>query len=56
MPAKCEEHSGLLNQLNTNTDNIKTLFESVDKIKNRPPVWMNLVFALAVGAIGWLIK
>ena len=53
---KCEEHSGCTTQIETNKTNIEKLFEAVDKIKNRPPVWMSLVFAAAVGAIGWLIK
>lgn len=56
MPPKCEEHSGIINQLKTNTGNIKTLFESVDRIKNRPPVWMSLTFSLSIGVIGWLLK
>ena len=53
---KCEEHSGCMNQLRVNEKNITILFESVEKIKNRPPVWMSLAFAAALGAIGWLIK
>lgn len=56
MADKCEEHSGCLNQIQTNKSNIVTLFESVDKIKNRPPVWMSLAFAVAIGVIGWLVK
>lgn len=53
---KCEEHSGCTTQISTNKGNIETLFESVEKIKNRPPVWMSLAFAVTVGIIGWLIK
>ena len=53
---KCEEHSGCVNQIATNTKNIEILFESVQKIQNRPPVWMSLAFAAALGVIGWLIK
>lgn len=53
---KCEEHSGCMNQINTNKSNISILFESVEKIKNRPPVWMSLAFAAALGVIGWLMK
>ena len=53
---KCEEHSGCMNQLRVNEKNITILFESVEKIKNRPPVWMSLAFAAALGVIGWLMK
>ena len=53
---KCDEHSGCINQIEVNKGNIDTLFTAVDKIKNRPPVWMSLAFAVAVGAIGWLAK
>jgi len=54
--AKCDDHSGCINQIETNKMSIKTLFEAVEKIKNRPPVWMSLSFAAALGAIGWLLK
>jgi len=52
----CGEHSGCLNQVNTNKENIETIFETIEKIRNRPPVWMSLSFAVAVGIIGWLMK
>ncbi len=53
---KCGEHSGHTTQIETNRTNIEKLFTAVDKIKNRPPVWMSLVFAGALGVIGWLLK
>ena len=53
---RCTEHSGCVNQIAVNKSDIKTLFASVGKIENRPPVWMSLSFAVAVGVIGWLIK
>ena len=53
---KCAEHSGCATQIETNKENIGTLFEMVEKIRNRPPVWMSLSFAVAVGVIGWLVK
>lgn len=52
----CDDHSGCVNQIHTNKTNISTLFEFVEKIKNRPPVWMSLAFAAAIGVIGWLVK
>lgn len=56
MPPKCEEHSGCTTDIKNNKNNIEKLFTAVDKIKNRPPVWMSLTFAVSIGVIGWLIK
>ena len=58
MPDKdtCKEHSGCVTQIETNRTNIEKLFESVEKIKNRPPVWMSLIFAASLGVIGYLLK
>ena len=56
MAAKCEEHSGCVTDIQTNKSNIEKLFTAVDNLKNRPPVWMSLAFAVAVGVIGWLAK
>ena len=56
MEQKCEEHSGCKNQIETNKDNIGTLFEVVDKIRNRPPVWVTLLLMALLGVIGWLAK
>ena len=53
---KCDEHSGCTNQIATNRKDIDTLFDIVEKIRNRPPVWMSLLFTLAVGIITWLVR
>ena len=53
---KCDEHSGCINQVKTNREEIVKLWTVVDRIQNRPPVWMSLAFAVALGVIGWLIK
>ena len=53
---KCDDHSGCVNQIKTNTKSITTLFTKVTRIENRPPVWMSLSFAVAIGVIGWLVK
>jgi hypothetical protein len=52
----CDTHSGCVNQIETNKGNISTLFQAVEKIKNRPPVWATLAFSVALGVIGWLAK
>lgn len=56
MNPKCDAHSGIQNQVTTNKEDIQTLYNLVDKIRNRPPVWMSLAFAAALGVIGWLAK
>lgn len=53
---KCDEHSGCENQIETNKTNIASIWTEINKIKNRPPVWMSLAFAAALGVIGWFIK
>ena len=53
---KCEEHSGCVTQIETNKENIEKIYEIVEKIRNRPPVWVSLALTVAVGVIGWLIK
>lgn len=52
----CDEHSGCVNQIKTNKENIETIFTKITKIENRPPVWMSLAFAASLGVIGWLVK
>lgn len=53
---KCNDHSGCVNQIKTNKESIDGIFTRLGKVENRPPVWMSLSFAVAVGVIGWLIK
>lgn len=56
MPPKCDKHSGHETDIENNKSNISILFVAVDRLKNRPPVWMSLAFAVAIGVIGWLAK
>lgn len=42
--------------LNRVYDMIEKLRDTIDKVRNRPPVWVTFVFTLMAGAIGWLLR
>ena len=52
----CTKHSGCVTQIETNKDNIEKIYELIDKIRNRPPVYISFLFGLLMGAIGWLLR
>lgn len=52
----CNEHSGCVTQIETNKDNIEKIYELIDKIRNRLPVWVTFVFMLMAGVVGWLLR
>ena len=56
MDEKCKFHGAIESRVQRNENDINTMWELIDKIRNRPPVWMSLAFAAALGVIGWLIK
>ena len=53
---KCEQHTGCVTQIQNNKDNIETLFEIVDKIRNRLPNWATVLMMILTGIIGWLLS
>lgn len=56
MTEHCDEHSGCKTQIETNKDNIDKIYELIEKIQNRPPVYISFLFGLLMGAIGWLLR
>ena len=54
MDGKCDEHSGCIEAIETLKKSDGKQWEVIERIRNRPPVWMSLAFAAALGAIGWL--
>jgi len=53
---KCTEHTGCVNQINTNKDNIEKIYEILEKVRNRPPVWASLLISVLALVIGWLLS
>lgn len=43
---KVEQHEARLNKID----------EILDKVRNRPPVWVTAIVAILLGIIGWLAK
>ncbi len=56
MTEKCDEHTGCVTQIKTNKENIDKIFEMLEKIRNRPPIYVSFLFAVLTGIIGWLLK
>lgn len=52
----CENHSGHVIQINRNTKDVETLYDLIEKIRNRLPVWATFAFMLLTLIIGWLIS
>lgn len=53
---KCEAHTGLVNQIETNKDNIDKIYEILEKVRSRPPVWASLLISVLALMIGWLLS
>lgn len=39
-----------------NKDDIKSIFQLIDRIRNRPPLWASLIITVMACAITWLAK
>lgn len=51
----CNEHSGCIEAITNLKESDGKQWEAINAIKNRPPVWMSLLFSLALCVIGLLI-
>jgi hypothetical protein len=63
----CDQHSGICSNnaalsaaLNTSNDNNKEahdrMWESINNLQNRLPVWATVLIAILTGIIGWLSR
>jgi hypothetical protein len=41
-------------RIGRNEKDIKSIFELIEKVRNRLPVWATFAFSAAAAAIGWL--
>lgn len=53
---ECKLHSGIMSDIRSLQSSDTKQWDVIEKLRNRPPVWMSLAFAAALGALGWLIK
>ena len=53
---KCDDHTGCVNQINTNKENIAKIYDLIEKIRNRLPNWATVLISLLTLLIGWLVS
>lgn len=51
----CSEHSGIDARVGQNEKDIGTIYEILEKVRNRLPYWATIVLSLAFLVIGWLV-
>ena len=51
----CSEHSGIEAKVEQNKGDIGTIYEILEKVRNRLPHWATILLSLSFLAIGWLI-
>jgi len=52
----CNDHSGAAANIAQNKQDIGTIYEILDKVRNRLPNWATLILSIAFLVIGWLIR
>jgi hypothetical protein len=51
----CSEHSGIEAKVKQNEKDIGTIYEILEKVRNRLPHWATIALSAAFLVIGWLI-
>jgi len=52
----CKFHSGIEARTDKNEKDIVNIYELIEKIRQRPPVWATFTFSIMTFVIGWLIS
>jgi len=52
---ECNEHSGIVAKVNQNEKDIGTIYEILEKVRNRLPHWATILISASFLVIGWLI-
>lgn len=52
---KCDEHSGCMEAIGNLKDSDKEQWTAINKIKNRPPVWITIVYTISTGVFTLVI-
>lgn len=52
---ECSKHSGIEAKVEQNEKDIGTIYEILEKVRNRLPNWATLLLSVAFLVIGWLI-
>ena len=51
----CSEHSGIEAKVGQNEKDIGTIYEILEKVRNRLPHWATILLSVTFLVIGWLI-
>ena len=51
----CSEHSGVEAKVEQNKSDIGTIYEILEKVRNRLPHWATILLSVTFLVIGWLI-
>jgi len=51
----CDKHSGIEAEVKQNKQDIGTIYEILEKVRNRLPNWATILLSASFLAIGWLI-
>ena len=52
---ECSKHSGIEAKVEQNEKDIGTIYEILEKVRNRLPNWMTVILSVMFLVIGWLI-
>ena len=52
----CSEHSGIESRVERTEHDIGTIYEILEKVRNRLPHWATILLSVAFLVIGWLIS
>lgn len=55
MENECQRHSGVEARIEQAEKDIKTIYEILEKVRNRLPLWATFAFSIATLVIGWLL-
>lgn len=51
----CNEHSGIKAEVSQNKKDIGTIYEILEKVRNRLPHWATILLSASFLVIGWLV-
>jgi len=53
---ECKWHQAVDVRTTANENNINKIFEILDKVRNRLPLWATFTISLLMAIVGWLLR
>lgn len=53
---ECKWHQAVDVRTSANENNINKIFEILDKVRNRLPLWATFTISLLMAIVGWLLN